>query len=235
MHAQDNEGLFKSAMSDFVDKEFDGSIQQYEKIIEGGNHSVALYNNLGSAHYEKGDYAHAVLYFEKGLKLSPFNKSILHNLNLTREQLDNDIVPIPEFFLARLWKYFFSLLSSNVWLMLSLLTLCMCVYAFGIWLLHAVRSRKKKGFIAGSCLLVLGIVMFFLSKSQASFQHQSRTGIVLASAIPLKSAPEEANEPIMILEPGVKLYIIDEIGEYEKVKLENGQIGWVSKEGYEPI
>lgn len=235
MYAQDNGSLLKSGASAFESKSFEEAIQQYERIIASGNHSVALYNNIGSTYYEKGDFPHAVLYFEKGLKLSPFNKSVIHNLSLAKEQLDNDIVEIPEFFLSRVWKYLYTRLSSNTWFILSLITMFGSVYAFSIWLLHSVRTRKKKGFMAGGVLLVLGVLMFFLSSSQAKFQYKNQTAIVLKSSIPLKSAPEEANEAIQVLEPGVKLFILDRIGDYDKVRLENGQEGWVLKGGYEAI
>jgi len=235
MCAQDNGGLLESGAASFKSKSFEEAINHYEKILDSGDHSLALYNNLGSTYYEKGDYPHAVLYFEKGLKISPFNKSILHNLSLAKEQLDNDIVEIPEFFLSRVWKYLYTRLSSNTWFILSLITLFGSVYALSIWLLDSVRARKKKGFVVGIALLILGGLMFFLSSSQANFQYRSQTAIVLESSIPLKSAPEEANEAIQVLDPGVKLFILDRIGDYNKVRLENGQEGWVLKGGYETI
>ena len=77
--------------------------------------------------------------------------------------------------------------------------------------------------------------MFFLSRSQAKFQYKNQTAIILEESIPFKSAPEEANEAIQILTPGIKLFILDQIGNYEKVRLENGQVGWVLKGGYEYI
>jgi tetratricopeptide (TPR) repeat protein len=227
--------LLSEAGEAYEAKSYDEAIKRYEQILKKGEHSVTVYNNLGSSHYQKGDFAYAVLYFEKGLKLNPFNKSILFNLNLAQEALDNDIVKIPEFFLSRIWKYMYSRLGSNTWFILSLLSLGACVYALGLWLLGAQRKTKKKGFIAGLSLLALAILTFFLSQSRANFQHSTDTAIVLPSDTPLKSAPEEANDPIMILEPGVKLFILDEIGEYKKVKLENGQIGWVLHGSYLPI
>lgn len=225
--AQDGKALLDEAKAAYEVKSYDEAIDQYEQILNTGEHSVSVYNNLGSSHYQKGDFAYAVLYFEKGLKLDPFNKSILFNLGLAKEALDNDIVKIPEFFLSRIWKYIYSRLSSNSWFILSLLSLFACVYALGLWLLKADRQTKKRGFIAGMGLLTLAILTFFLSQSRANFQYERNTAIVLPADTPLKSAPEEANDPIMTLEPGVKLFILDQIGEYKKVKLENGQIGWV--------
>lgn len=234
-YAQDTNDILNEASAAYEAKSYDDAIKQYDQVLKKGEHSIALYNNLGSAHYQKGDFAFAVLYFEKGLKLDPFNKSILYNLNLAKEALDNDIVKIPEFFLSRIWKYIYSRLSSNSWFILSLLSLFACVYALGLWLLRTERKIKKKGFVAGLGLFVLAVFTFFLSQSRAGFQFNNNTGIVLPAETSLKSAPEEANEPIMTLEPGVKLFILDQIGEYKKVKLENGQIGWVLQGSYLPI
>ncbi len=238
MHAsaQDNPTtLLGEASEAYEAKSYDEAIKLYEQILKKGEHSVTVYNNLGSAHYQKGDFAYAVLYFEKGLKLNPFNKSILFNLNLAQEALDNDIVKIPEFFLSRIWKYLYSRLSANTWFVLSLLSLFGTVYFLGLWLLGADRQTKKKGFVTGLGVLAFAILTFLLSQSRANFQHSNNTAIVLPTDTPLKSAPEEANDPIMILEPGVKLFILDEIGEYKKVKLENGQVGWVVQGSFLPI
>ena len=233
--AQDDKDMLNEGSAAYEAKSYDEAIQQYEKVLKEGNHSVALYNNMASSHYQKGEFAYAVLYYEKGLKLDPFNKSILHNLNLAKEALDNDIVKIPEFFLSRAWKFVYSRLSSNTWFLISFISLCACVYALGLWLLRAQRETKKKGFVAGVALFMLAVFTFFLSQSRARFQYNNNTAIVLPSKTPLKSAPEEANDPIMTLEPGVKLIFLDEIGEYKKVKLENGQIGWVQQGSYLPI
>ena len=75
----------------------------------------------------------------------------------------------------------------------------------------------------------------FLSLSQGAFQSKKDTAIIMQADTPLKSAPEEANEPIMLLNPGIKLFIIDNIGSYDKVQLENGQLGWVAQNSYELI
>ncbi len=233
--AQEDKNLLSDGIAAYEAKSYDDAIKQYEQILKQGNHSIALYNNLASSYYQKGNFAFAVLYYEKGLKLDPFNKSILFNLNLTKEALDNDIVIIPEFFLSKMWKYVYSRLSSNTWFVLSLISLCACVYALGLWLLRTDRQVKKRGFLAGNVFLLISILAFFLSQSRANFQYTSNTAIVLPSKTPLKSAPEKANEPIMTLEPGVKLLILDQIGEYKKVKLENGQQGWVLKGSYLPI
>lgn len=232
VQAQDNNGLLKAANNAYQNNSFDESIQQYHKIIDNGYHSIAVYNNLGSSYHKSGDIPNAILFFEKGLKLDPFNKALLHNLNIAKEQLDSDIVQVPEFFLKKAWKYLFTRASSNIWYILGILLSLLTVGAFGLWLLHSARQTKKKGFFAGIVLFTSSILCFFASSSQANFQYVAKTGVVMRSGIDLKSAPEDANEAIMTLLPGTKLFIVDKIGEYEKVRLENGQLGWVPLGSY---
>ena len=233
--AQDNKELLNQANAAYEAKSYAQSITLYEQVLQANVQSVALFNNLGSAYYHKNDMPKSILAYERGLKIDPFNKSIQHNLDLAIEQLDSDIVRIPEFFLSRAWKYVHTRLGSNTWFVLSLLLLLGCVYGFGLWLLHAERQKKKRGFLSGLVLLGLGILVMFLSLSQGAFQSKKDTAIIMQADTPLKSAPEEANEPIMLLNPGIKLFIIDNIGSYDKVQLENGQLGWVAQNSYELI
>ena len=232
---ENSEVAFESATAAYTNKSYSKAIDQYLAILAKGEHSKALYNNLGSSLYQIGNYPKSILYFEKGLKFDPYDISILHNLNLSREQLENDVVQIPEFVLIKAWKYMHTRLSSNTWFAFSLISLFGAVFAFSIWLLHKERQKKKSGFLGGIILFGLSILLFCLSHSQASFRHSHNTAIIMQEAVSLKSAPEEANEPIMTLEPGTKIFFIDEIGEYHKVKLDNGQLGWIPKGSFELI
>jgi tetratricopeptide (TPR) repeat protein len=235
LEAQDDQSLITSANVAYEQGSWNEAIQAYTKILDNGHESVALYNNLGSAYYKNGDIPNAILYFEKGLKLDPFDKSMLHNLNIAREQLDNGIVQIPEFIIMKAWKYMFTRCSSNTWYIFGFLSAFLAVFAFGVWLLNSSRDFKKKGFFAGFFFLGLSVLLFALSSSQAKFQYNTRTAIVFDQNVDLKSAPEEANEAIMTLVPGTKLKIIDQIGDYHKVRLVNGQLGWVPKDSFEDI
>ena len=227
--------LLESAASFYADKSYDKAIEQYTKILASGKHSRAVYNNLGSAYYKQGDIPKSILYYEKGLKQNPFDDSLLHNLSLSKEQLDSDIVQIPEFIFTKAWKFMHTRLSSNSWFVLCFLCLLGAVYGFKIWLLHSTRSTKKRGFLSGVTLLAVSILLFSLSLSQASFQNTHNTAIIIPEPIVLKSAPEEANEPIMTLEPGTKILLLDQIGSYYKVRLDNGQLGWVANGSFELI
>lgn len=233
--AQDTKGLLESANAAYESSSYSDAIQQYTKVIDFGYQSLAVYNNLGSALYKSGDIPSAILYFEKGLKMDPFDKSILHNLSIAKEQLDSDIVQIPEFIVFRVWKYLFTRAGSNTWYFIGFISIFLSVFAFGVWLLHSERLTKKKGFLGGIAFFVLSILFFFLSSSQAKFQYRLKTGIIMKDQIELKSAPEEANEAIMSLLPGTKVQIVDKIGSFEKVRLENGQLGWLPAGQYHII
>ena len=235
LKAQDEKSIVEAANAAYKQGSYNNAITEYTKVIDKGYQSIALYNNLGSSYFESGEIPEAILNFEKGLKLDPFDKSLLHNLNIAREQLDNGIVQIPEFILMKAWKYLFTRASSNTWYIIGLLTAFLTVFAFGVWLLNPSRENKKKGFFAGFLFLGLSTLFFAFSISQAKFQFKIITAIIIDETVDLKSAPEEANEAIMTLVPGTKLRIIDQIGEYNKVRLVNGQLGWVPKGSYKNI
>ena len=54
-------------------------------------------------------------------------------------------------------------------------------------------------------------------------------GIVTESSTSLRSAPDTTNDPILTVHEGLKVQIQDQIGEWWKVKLADGEVGWIPK------
>lgn len=62
------------------------SIAAYEKLLQGGVESAALYYNLGNAYYRTGKIAASILNYERALKLDPNNKDAKYNLELVNSK-----------------------------------------------------------------------------------------------------------------------------------------------------
>jgi len=133
LQAQDEKSIMETANASFEQESWDNAIEQYKSVFDNGYESIALLNNLGSSYFKSGDIPNAILYFEKGLKLDPFDDSLLHNLNIAQEQLDNGIVQIPEFIIMKAWKYLFTRAHSNTWFILGFVAAFLTVFAFGVW------------------------------------------------------------------------------------------------------
>src|SRR5437868_630674 len=67
--AAPNDGRFEKGNSDYADGKFEEGISDYESLIQSGEWSAALFYNLGNAYYRAGDYVHAILNYERALRI----------------------------------------------------------------------------------------------------------------------------------------------------------------------
>lgn len=218
---------WEQAAEAYQNKQYTEAFDLYQGLIKEGQVSPALYYNMGNVCYRQNKLGLAILYYEKALKLAPRDQEIKGNLELAKNQQADQIDPLPPFFLDR-WRHGLqSLFSANTWSILGMLCLWIGVGGLVLWILGKERKQRKWGFIAGISLLIISLIPFYLSNSRAQFELNSGTAILLEKEYGLRSAPEEGSKILVPLHEGVKLVIIDQIGDWLKVKLEDGEQGWL--------
>ena len=211
----------------YQDKQYTLAFDLYQELIQEGFVSPALYYNMGNVCYRQHKLGLAILYYEKALKLAPRDREIQANLALAKSQQLDQIDPLPDFFLDRWQGALQSLFSSNAWSVIGAITLWVGVGGLILWILGRERKQRKWGFIVGVSLVILSILPFYLASSRAQFERNSGTAVLLEAEYGLRSAPEESSKVLVPLHEGVKLVILDRIGDWFKVKLEDGEQGWL--------
>jgi len=215
--------------------DYRAAIEQYQALLEQGYFSTALYHNLGNAWYQIDRPGMAVLNYQRGLELAPSDRGFRQNLELIREGFEEPIVPIPEFFLLRWWKSAQRLLGSNGWAIVGLLVVWGGFAGLARWRTAPERSQRKKAFLAGVFLLVTSALPVALALTAYQSESTQNIGVVVDGTPSLFQAPDDRSNARRQLEPGVTLEIRDQIGEWVKVRLENGEIGWVQTTDFEHV
>jgi len=218
--------LFQKGVEAFNSKNYDEAIEAFESIRENGQFSEEIYYNLGNAYFESGDKVKAILNYERCLKIDPFSEEARFNLKLALEEINNDIIEVPEFILSKIWKKVHTKLGSGTWSFLFLFSFWLAIGCIIYWLLGKTRHLKKKAFLTGISMLILSIFLYFLSSAQYKWENNKDVAIIMES-MPLNSAPEVENEAIMTLDPGMKIILLDEVSGWHKIRLKNGQVGWL--------
>lgn len=205
------------------------AVDLYNQIIESGHFSESVYYNLGTAYVHQNNVAQAVLYLRKSLKLDPGNADSKQNLKIARSMVETEIIPIPEFFLTRYWGQFSKILSSSIWAILGLLSLILMLAGFYFWLIGEGTERRKKAFYTAIAALLFFLISFCAGLTKLSAENGESQAVLIQSASLLIGADERSDE-IMQLSPGVELEILDEIGNFYKVRLFDQEDGWLDKE-----
>ena len=73
--AQNNK-LFDEATTAYNSGEYEKAIGFYTDILDNGEHSTAVYFNLGNSFYKLNKIAESIYYYEKALLLSPNDEEV---------------------------------------------------------------------------------------------------------------------------------------------------------------
>ncbi|RMG85056.1 MAG: hypothetical protein D6714_06705 [Bacteroidetes bacterium] len=226
---------FDAANQFYQDKNFEKAAESYESLYSEGFQSPELFYNWGNACFRLGKIGCAVLNYERALKLDPGMEDARYNLELANAARLDDFETLPPFFLRKWWRSTIRLASERVWTGIALFLFWAGMTGLVIWLVGQSREVRKRSFIAGLFLVLLSTAFFAVAQGRARYEKHSGEAIILVPKLELKSGPDEAATPILTLHEGTKVEILDEIGAWFKVKLPNGEQGWVPANTFEEI
>lgn len=233
--ATDAQQVFQEANQAYTSGNFSLAVEKYEAILKENAFSKELYYNLGSSYFRLNQIGKAVLNFERALRLAPSDKDIQNNLEFSRGRIVEDIEPISNFFIIQWWNTLRDSLSADSWSFLTLLFLWLGIAGFIVWLLAKERLLKKRGFIAGIILIPLSIIFYLLAQDAQNEVVSSRYAIIIVSETPFRPSPDMNTIPVAKLHEGIKVEILDTLSHFYKVRLPNGEEGWMAEGSIEKI
>ncbi len=237
MYAQSTwESLSNEGNEYYQKKDYSNAINKYEealKNISKTEHSSELHYNLANSYYNNKALAKAILHYEKARLISPNDADINFNLDIAKEEIKGDVIPIRDFFFLKYWKKIKMSFTAFTWGIVGISFLWMGIIGILMWMFSKERKQKKIGFIAGISFLVLCIVPFIFSAGKQSIEKDSKRAILMEKEIPFRNAPDGTGD--FIIYEGTEMEILDRIGEWTKVRLLNSDVGWVKLDEIEKI
>jgi len=233
--AQDIQVWNDSATVYYKQKQYNKSISFYNKILATGKENADLYYNIGNAYYKISDIPMAILYYEKSLKLNPKDEDAQYNLRLAKAQIVDKIKQVPEFFLKKWFNNIIQIFSSNIWAYLSIAFFLAALLLILIFLFSHHIGFKKISFWLAFVFFFISIFSIISAKNQKTINFDTQYAIVITPSIDIKSSPEENSTTLFILHGGTKLQILDNIEEWYKIKIADGNTGWIKSEDFKAI
>jgi len=235
--ANDTAKIFQEANKLYKSNEFSTAIEKYESIETQGYRSAELHYNLGNAYFKINKLGKAILNYERALLISNVENrvDIKYNLELARKKLPDDIESLPQFFLKRWKNNLKQLATSKSWTMFALLFFWIGIGGLVVWLKGKNRLQKKIGFVGGLAILMFNALTFLMAIDGANEERNSSSAVIMSSEVNLRSAPDEVSNSIFLLHEGTSVELLDQIGEWYKVKLLNGEQGWLPMKVLEKV
>lgn len=219
---------FESANQIYRSGDYLKAAKLYEEILSQGYEGPALYYNLGNCYYKLNKIPAAILQFERARKLDPDDEDINHNLALANLRVVDRVDPIPDLFYLNWWRKWSNLNSANVWASLAVGFLWLALLLFAA-LFFPYRSFLLRRILSSLALILL--VLFIMSISAAIDRHgreqEQDYAIVFSASTDARSAPDPQSTSLFVLHEGVKVQLLDHVGDWNKIRLADGKIGWI--------
>ena len=231
-----NASLKTEADKAYQENDFNGAIEKYEAILEGGQESADVYYNLGNSYYKNKNIAKAVLNYERALLLSPGDEDIRYNLEMAKSKTIDKVTPKSEIFIVTWVSSIRDLMSESSWAMFAIVCFILFLLGASAYIFGGKIVIKKTGFSLAVVFLVLTVVANMFADSQKD-KLVNRTGaIIMQPSVTVKSTPDDSGTDLFVLHEGTKVYINDNsMKGWKEVSLEDGSRGWVSTESIEVI
>lgn len=225
-----NEALFDTGNAFYNDGKYQEAIDKYSAILDSGEHSAALYFNLGNAHYKLNHIAPSIYYYEKALQLSPNDKEIKNNMAFAKNMTIDAIDVVPEAGFSKIIANLTGYTSFENWARLAVLFVVMFVILFLIYYFTYSSTQKRLAFIGSSVSVMLIFVCLSLAFKKYSLDQKDKPAIVFVQEAQVKSEPNLRSSEAFKLHEGTKVQILDTVDNWKKVKLTDGKTGWISNE-----
>ena len=233
--AKEAPNTFQQGNKAFQEKSYSEAIDLYESVLAKGEHSAALYFNLGNAYFKNNELGKAILNYERAKRLRPHFKDLDHNLAIAENYKKDNITPVRPFFLISLWKNTYQLTSPVVWAFFGILMLLISIAGIAFWLLSSIREHKQRGFYGGLIGLSLGVVFLLLGYGRHLSIHSHQDAVIVTEKVGFKDGADEDSNTTQSLHEGTKIRLIEAIGDWHKVRLGNGEEGWLNESDFEAI
>lgn len=232
----DADALWNDANNAYLEGRWEDAARDYEKISRMGLESAALYCNLGNAYFKTDNISKAILNYERALKLDPSYEDARHNLELSNSMVQDKIESVPEFFLTGWMRDASHLLSSDSWAVLFLVFLLLTVALVLLFVFATVPATRIIAFSAGILLLIFSIASLSFSIWLKSEYEAADSAIITSSVVSAKASPSDnSSQDLFILHEGTKVKVIEKVGSWSNIELNDGRQGWLPSSDIEVI
>jgi hypothetical protein len=211
------------------------AVENYEQIVKNGYESSELYFNIGNAYYKQGNYPRSIIAYERAKRLAPHDEDIAYNLRLANLRIVDKIEPLPMLFIIDWWTKFVNVFTAEGWAMLTMGLLWGMAIVGGVFAVaRSFLTRRIAGIVA-VLLLSGGAVSLVCEVQRDQIEQNDRMAVVISQSVPVKSAPDPHSTDLFVIHEGLKLEVLDVVGDWKKVRLADGKIGWMEAGGMETI
>ena len=221
------ESIFSQANELYNKGSYIEAINNYKEIIKNDFHSAELYYNLGNAYYRLDSIASSVYYYEKALQLNPNDREIIDNLALVNKTLVDEIDPITTPLIESILKSLSNIFYFETWGYISIFFSFLIVALFLSYYFASSSRIKRLTFVLLCVSSILMLASLINGNKGYDNYVNNEYAIIYSYETDLKTEPNFRSETLFMLHEGTKVQVIENYNNWIKVRLVNGQVGYI--------
>lgn len=237
LEAAPADSLWTAGVEAYADGRYADAARDWTALAADSPESADLWYNIGNASYQIGDYAHAVLGYERALRLDPSFDDARYNLERVAEHLDK-IDAVPESPLRRAARAVSHWFPANVWALLAAVFFAGAIVLALAFFRSGRRGWRIAGFYGGIAALLLfaGSLWMSIRQYREYTAKDQRCAVVMLQRTSVRNAPSGSGSiELFELHAGTKVELLDEMNGWTEVRIADGNRGWLRSADIEEI
>lgn len=224
---QEKDITFDNANAAYNAGQFEKAVMLYKQILESGQHSAELYFNLGNSYYRLNQVAESIFYFEKAKQLEPTDQDINVNSAFAQNMAIDAVEVLPKSQVTQLKDNIIEFFSQEGWAYFIILLAWLFVLFWGLYLWNKIPFIKRTFFVTSLILAFLLIGSLFIAVIKSANTSDTTYGILFNEKMEVWAEPNSRAEVLFLLHEGTKVQMLDQLQEWQKIRIANGSEGWI--------
>lgn len=226
-NAQTVDSLFVKANELYKNDQYAQALQLYKDIESKNIVSDELYFNMANTYFKTNQVAPSIYYYEKALQLNPNDEDILFNLDYANRMIIDNIEPLPKSLGQKFRENIILKLTYNTWAIIAVIFALLFSLLFLLYHFSYSTSKKRIYFITSIISAIIVFIIVVFAHQNKKIVQSTKYAIVFAAQTVVKSAPTHTGEINFELHEGTKVKVLETIDNWKKIKLADGNTGWI--------
>jgi tetratricopeptide (TPR) repeat protein len=235
LNSENPDSLIKHGNTDYMQGNYDAAIKAYKSVIDQGYEAAELYYNLGNAYFKLHDIPHAILNYERARILDPTNEDINFNLEKARTYVVDKIDAVPEFIIYKWFRTLINMTTSNSWAIIGFVAFVVLLLFLLIYFFTRNITMKRLSFWSSILFLVISLITLSFSNKRKQYMKNNNGAVIMSPTVTVKGSPNDSGTNLFILHEGTTVNVTDSLGDWNEIKIRNGNQGWILKSDLERI
>ncbi len=222
--------LFNQANQLYMDQSYEKAAAVYEQLLATGKVAPEIYFNLGNTYYKTGNLAAAILNYERARRLRPSDPDIAYNLRMANLNTIDKIEPLPQLFYEKWWDDYVNEGSVNRRAMLVVVLFWITLGVGSVYLFSRNIGLRKIMFFMMLLAALAASFTWYMTYLQNRHLNDHRAAIIFSDSAYAKSSPDDKSANLFLLHAGTRIEVLDELKGWKKVRIANGNEGWIASE-----